>query len=418
VSRLADEVIRTMTLTRTLVTTGLVTAAVLFATTLVIFATPTPAPATPALPASGNVAGASAQNPAEVPPRKAGPGDWPLFRGDALMSGVGHAKLPAQLGERWTYKCGDAVEGAPAIANGVVYVGSFDKHLHAIELATGKLKWKVKLSYIKASPSVKGDRVFVGDLDGKFYCLSAADGKVLWTFETGGEIAAGCNFHGDNILIGSHDSTLYCLDPNGKKLWEVITDGPVNGSPVVVGDVTFVAGCDSILHVLDAKTGKELGTVDLEGQAAATAAVHGEFAYVGTMANQVVAVDWKNKKKLWAFEAPARQQPFYASAVVTESLVVAGGRDQKVYGIDRKTGKQAWSFQAAGNFDGSPVVVGDRVYAGCMSSEGEFYVLDLKAGKKIQELNLDSAVIGSIAVGPDCLIVCTDKGTVYSLGGK
>ena len=61
------------------------------------------------------------------------------------------------------------------------------------------------------------------------------------------------------------------------------TDGPVNGAAAVVGDRTFVAGCDSILHVLDAKTGKELGTVELGGQAAATAAVVGD-RLVGTMA--------------------------------------------------------------------------------------------------------------------------------------
>jgi outer membrane protein assembly factor BamB len=346
--------------------------------------------------------------------------DWPLFRGDALMSGVGEAKLPDQLQERWTFKCGDGVEGAPAVAGGTVYVGSYDKHLYALELATGKPKWKVKLGPIKASPSVKGDRVYVGDLNGMFHCLSAADGKTIWTFETGGEIASGCNFHGDNVLVGSHDSTLYCLDPNGKKLWSVQIDGPVNGSAAVVGDTTFVAGCDSILHVLDAKTGKSLGTVDLGGQAAATASVLGEFAYVGTMANQVVGVKWKGERpeKVWAFESRAQQQPFYASTAVTEQFVVAGGRDSKVYALDRATGKAVWTFVADGMVDGSPAVVGDRVYVGCLSRDGTFYVLDLKTGKKLQELNLDSAVTGSVAVGPDCVLVGTEKGTVYCLGGK
>ena len=344
--------------------------------------------------------------------------DWPVFRGDALMSGVGAAKLPDQLAERWAYKTGDAVEGAPAVAGGVVYVGSFDKHLHAIDLATGKPKWKVKLGPIKASPGIKGDRVYVGNIDGTFFCLNAADGATVWKFETGGEITSGCNFHGTNVLIGSHDSTLYCLDAAGKKLWEVKTDGPVNGSPVVVGDTTFVAGCDSILHVLDAKTGKELGAVDLGGQAAATAAVSGDFAYVGTMANQVVGVDWKARKKAWTFEAARRQQPFYSSAVVTDALVIAGSRDQKLYGLDRATGKEVWSFTADGNIDGSPVAVGGRVYFGCMSKDGNFYALDLKTGAKVQELNLDSAVVGSVAVGPDCLLVGSDKGTVYCLGAK
>lgn len=349
--------------------------------------------------------------------------DWPLFRGDPLMSGVGQAKLPDQLAERWAFKTGDAVEGAPAVAGGVVYVGSLDKHVYAVDLASGNTKWKTKLGPIKGSPGVKGDRVYVGDLDGKFYCLTAADGKVVWTFECGGEITSGCNFHGPNVLIGSHDSTLYCLDAAGKgdgtttKVWEVKTDGPVNGSPAVVGDTTFVAGCDNVLHILDARTGQEQGNVDLAGQAAATAAVRGDVAYVGTMASQVVAVDWKKKAKAWAFDSP-RSAPFYSSAVAAEGVVVAGGRDQKVYGLDAATGKPLWNFAADGNVDGSPAVVGGRVYVGCLGREGAFYVLDLKTGKKLQELNLDSPVIGSVAVGPDCILVGTDKGTVYCLGAK
>lgn len=360
--------------------------------------------------------------PADALVRAVGGADWPVARGDAFMTGSGTAKLPDQLEVRWEFKTGDAktsggIEGAPAIVGDTVYVASLDKHLYALELATGKRKWKVKLGAMKASPSVKGDRVFIGNLDGKFFCLKTADGSKVWEFETEGEIMAGCNFHGSNILIGSHDSTLYCLSADGKKVWDVKTDGPVNGSPAVIGDVTFVAGCDSIFHILDAKTGKELGSVDLGGQAAATAAVVGDRAYVGTMANTVVAVDLKKKEKAWEFTPAVRQQPFYASAAAGE-LIVTGSRDKKVYGLDPKTGKQVWSFETEGQVDASPVIVGGRVYVGCLSDGGEFYVLELKTGKKIQALELDSAVSGSAAVAPDCIIVGTDKGTVYCLGKK
>lgn len=343
--------------------------------------------------------------------------DWPVFRGDPLMTGASAAKLPDQLEERWVFKAKDAVEGAPAIVGDTVYISSLDKHLYAVELKSGKEKWKVKLGAMKASPAVRGERVYVGTLDGKFFCLKAADGSKVWEFAAEGEITAGANFHGANVLVGSHDATLYCLDAAGKPVWQVKTDGPVNGTAAVIGDVTFVAGCDSILHILDAKTGKELGAVDLGGQAAATAAIANDVAYVGTMANTVVAVDLKKREKLWEFAAAVRQQPFYASCAAGE-VVVSGSRDKKVYGINPKTGKQVWSAQTEGQVDASPVVVGGRVYAGCLSDGGEFYVLDLKTGKVVQKLELDSAVCGSPAVGPDCLIVGTDKGAVYCLGKK
>jgi outer membrane protein assembly factor BamB len=140
--------------------------------------------------------------------------------------------------------------------------------------------------------------------------------------------------------------------------------------------------------------------------------------YSSMVTNQVVAADLKTQKKLWAFEAAKRQQPFYSSPAVASGLVVAGSRDNKVYAIDVATGAEKWSFTTKGQVDASPVVVGERVYIGCLSDDGNFYVLDLKSGKLIQEIELDSPVTGSAAVGPDCILVGTDRGTLYCFGKK
>jgi outer membrane protein assembly factor BamB len=94
--------------------------------------------------------------------------DWPLFRGTPSMQGVGEAKLPDKLEERWVFKAGNSVEGAPAVMGNVVFVASLDKHLYALDLVTGKEKWKAKLGPMRASPSVKNGRVYIGDSDGKF----------------------------------------------------------------------------------------------------------------------------------------------------------------------------------------------------------------------------------------------------------
>jgi outer membrane protein assembly factor BamB len=344
-------------------------------------------------------------------------GDWPVFRGNPQMTGTTTAHLPEQLEERWTFTSKNGLEGAPAIVGETVYLASLSEYLYALELATGKEKWRLKLAPMKAAPAVTGGRVFVGDIDGKFYCVDAATGKKLWMFETGGEITSGANFHGDSVLVGSHDATLYCLNQaDGRKLWSYGIDGPVNGSPAISGNVAIVAGCDSILHAVDVKTGKATGTVELSGQAGATAAVFAGLAYVGTMSNQVVSVRIDKPAKLWQFEARRRQQPFYASAAVTDELVIAGSRDKKVYALDRKTGLEKWNFITEGQVDASPVVVGNRVYVGSLSRGGEFYVLDLATGRQIQLLTLDSAVSGSAAVSGEYLLVGTEKGTLYCLG--
>src|SRR5207248_6249590 len=108
---------------------------------------------------------------------------------------------------------------------------------------------------------------------------------------------------------GSSDETLYCLSRDGKERWQFkIQGGPVLGSPAVVGERTFASGCDSMLHVLDTVKGKELSSVDLGGQVGASLAVDGDQLYVGTMTNQVLAVDWKKGEVRWKFEPEKNSQ--------------------------------------------------------------------------------------------------------------
>jgi outer membrane protein assembly factor BamB len=342
--------------------------------------------------------------------------DWLVSRGDPLQSGVARAKLPEKLEVLWTFKATDIIEGAPAVAGGVVYFGSFDENLYAVDLNSGKGKWRYKGGPFKAAAAVHKDAVYIGDQNGLFHCVDAASGKKRWTFETAAEIASGANFAGDLILFGSHDENLYCLTPDGKEKWRVKTEGPVNGSPVVAGKHTFVAGCDGSVHVIELEGGKEVAAIDLDGQAAATAAVIGDFLYVGTMTNRVQGVDWKNAKRVWTFEPARRAQPFYAPVSATDRLIIAGSRDKHVYALDRRSGEEVWNFATDGRIDAAPVVVGDRVFVG--SLDGKLYTLDLASGRELARLKLDGPITGSPAVVEGRLLIGTEKGTLYCLGAK
>ncbi len=343
--------------------------------------------------------------------------DWPLFRGNALQTGVAKKPLPDKLDVLWKIKLDDGIESTAAIVKDTVYVGCFDQHLYALDLATGKQKWKYKSADgFKAPPSVLDGAVYIGDEGGMFHCVDAVTGAKRWTFETGGEITGGANFAGDRVLFGSHDSTLYCLDRKaGKLLWKVRTDGPVNGSALVAGKLTFVAGCDSNLHIIDWETGKDLEQIDLQGQAAATAAVQGDHLYVGTMTNFVQSVDLTKKAIKWSY-ASKREQPFFGSAAVTERLVIVGGRDKLIHALDRKTGAQAWTYPTKGRIDSSPVIAGPRVYVG--SGDGSLYVLQVTDAKLVQKLALGRSVMASPAVSQGRLVIGTTDNWLYCLGKR
>jgi outer membrane protein assembly factor BamB len=341
--------------------------------------------------------------------------DWIIFRGNPLQTGVAGSSLPEKLVVRWKFKAKDSIEGSAAIANGTVYVGCMDGNLYALNLKSGERKWTYKAGPIKGAPSVHGDHVFVGDTDGIFHCVDAATGKKQWSFDAGAEVTSGGNFSDDTVIFGSYDENLHCLSKAGKELWKInVPGGPVLASPVVADGRTFCSGCDSTLHMIDTKTGKELGSVQLEGQTGASAAVVGDDLYIGTMSNQMLAVDLKKQAVKWKYEADDNPQPFFSSPAVSADVVVVGSRDKHVHAFNRLTGKQIWDYPTKGKVDSSPVIAGRRVYVG--SGDGNLYVLDLNQGTLVQKMDLAGPVGASPAVAENCLVIGTQNGVVYCLG--
>jgi outer membrane protein assembly factor BamB len=348
-------------------------------------------------------------------PGKRAQDDWLLFRGNAQQNGVADSKIPDNLTTLWTFKTEDAIENSVAVADGVVYAGSMDENLYAVDLAKGTQKWKYKGTSFKAAPAVRGKFVYVGDFDGNLHCVDRAKGTKKWIFESGGEIG-GLNFQGDDILFASHDENLYCVDKDGKARWKFKTAGQIFGAPAVADGKTFLVGCDSQMHVVGVDKGKEVRSVNLGSQTGASASVLGSHLYVGTMGREVKSIDWKKGEVTWSFKPNRAGGGFFSSPATTDKVVVIGGRDNRVYCIDREKGTQLWSFPTGNEVDSSPVIAGDRVVVG--SKDGNLYVLDLKRGKQLQKVTLDGPITASPAVVGGKVLIGTQKGTLYCLGKK
>ena len=60
--------------------------------------------------------------------------DAPMFRGNLARTGVYKTKGVEELTNlKWKFKTGESVHSSPAISDGIVYFGSDDKNLYALE---------------------------------------------------------------------------------------------------------------------------------------------------------------------------------------------------------------------------------------------------------------------------------------------
>lgn len=344
---------------------------------------------------------------------------WPLFRGDPQATGIAPGGLPEKLEPLWTFASEKGgFESTAAIVDGMVYIGSTDGKLYALDLESGKKRWEFATPLgFSASAAVRDGRVCIGDADGMFYCLDAASGKQLWDFQTDGEINSSANFHNDNVLFGSQDSYLYCLDAaSGKLVWKFQSQDQIRCFPTIVNNLAFVAGCDGQLHVIDLGQGRGVGAVKIDSPTGSSPAVMDGLVFVGTEGHNFLAIDPRQKKIVWRYENSERGAAFRSSAAVTPDTVIVGSRDKQVHALNPKTGRQFWSFLTKGRVDSSPVVAGRRVFVG--SADGRLYALSVETGDVLWQFELGGAVIASPAVANGRLVIGNDSGELYCFGEK
>ena len=76
-----------------------------------------------------------------------------MFRADLQRTGVfDNAGITPTNHELWRFNTGDDVWSSPAVSNNIVYVGSNDNNLYAIDAVTGGKKWQFKTGGWMYSP--------------------------------------------------------------------------------------------------------------------------------------------------------------------------------------------------------------------------------------------------------------------------
>jgi outer membrane protein assembly factor BamB len=199
---------------------------------------------------------------------------------------------------KWTYTTGNSVFSSPAVANGVVYVGSEDRNVYALNAKTGAKLWNYTTGgFVYSSPAVANGVVYVGSEDGYVYALTASTGALLWSSQTRGAVESSPAVVNGVVYVGS--DKMYALNAKtGAKLWSYATDSPVFSSPAVANGAVYV-GSDN-MYALNAKTGAKMWS-STEGGGDSSPAVANGSVYVGQ--DNVYALTASTGTLLWTYNA-------------------------------------------------------------------------------------------------------------------
>lgn len=134
---------------------------------------------------------------------------WDVLYGYGVMP-----KPPLNSGFLWGVALGYNIRSvsSPSIAGDYAYTGA-DKNLYSIDLINHTVQWTFTTNGdVISSPAVAGGVVYVGSEDGHIYAVDRTNGTLLWDYITGGAVTSSPAVANGLLYIGSMDGKLYCFE--------------------------------------------------------------------------------------------------------------------------------------------------------------------------------------------------------------
>ena len=349
--------------------------------------------------------------------------------------------------EKWKFKTGSRVVSSPAVVGGAVYFGSYDGAFYAVDAATGQQKWKFQTrgehrfaaphlhgsqpptetmpdpfdTYL-SSPVVADGVVYFGSGDHNIYALNAADGSLKWKFATGDVVHASPALADGVLYVGSWDSYFYAIDAaTGKETWkfktgedhDIYNQVGIQSSAAVANGMVFFGCRDSNVYALDARTGEKKWAFNNKGSwAIASPAVKDGRVYFATSDTGLVySVDAGTGKELW--HSDGKHWVIFSSPAIAGSALYIGSHAGVLHALDLASGKLLWDFQTDGakqnlaelsKPDGTPKY--DAAFF------GDFYD-DMVAG--VQTMLKTGAILSSPVVAGDTVLFGSSDGNMYAV---
>lgn len=334
----------------------------------------------------------------------------------------------------------DESGSSPVIADGVLYIGSADGAVYALDPATGETKWRFQtgeslspaasggqiitvpkatsavdqmVAGIKAAekqkeqgirrvdmtPAVENGTVFVGSGDHSFYAIDAATGKRKWSYDIGYAMASSSN-----------------------------SSFPV--PPPVVKDGTLYFATGDGLHAIDALTGKRKWLFEtwqanyFDRKHAAEGPVLGNgvifltmWVYLdpNTQKSLLYAVDpgsgkakWVTNVGGWDVTAPATSKglAFFAVEDPGPTPTSFSGRET-LYAINAADGQVKWKLSTGRKYGTQLLIAGNTIY---FSTDTNLQALELETGRQLWSFSADE--ISEIRADDQRLYVATHKGSI------
>lgn len=324
--------------------------------------------------------------------------------------------VPPAPGVVWTFKTGGMIWGSATARDGVVYFGSTDGTIYALEVRTGKPVWRFQTKGpVYGDVAVYDDCLYAGSDDGFLYKLNRADGAEIWRFniheetpldrfEPGNFVNTnrGFDFRGPNpvevdgvVYVGSPDRHLYAIDAaTAAEKWHFETGDIVRSVPGVAdGNVVF-GSYDGRVYAVDRDTGVQRWACDTGAPVTPAPLIHDGVVYIGnrsttTAMGALYALRLDDGTVVWRKEWGEGSWVEAAATLYDDTLYIGSSFWAMTLAVDPSTGAFIWQTRVGGGAYSTPALTEQAYYSGVVGFDngrghtGAFVRLDRATGRPV-----------------------------------
>jgi eukaryotic-like serine/threonine-protein kinase len=311
----------------------------------------------------------------------------------------------------WTFKCEDEIRGSPTVDNGIIYVGSYDHNLYALNATNGQFAWKYPTEGgVVGRPVVADGQVLFGSEDGNLYSILARTGKVSWMYKAEGPIRSSVCIAEGHAFFGSDDNFVYAVNLlSNQRVWRYDIGSAVRSSPVYSNDLVYV-GCEDGDFLGLSLRGQPKWRFKCKRGVLCTPLVAKGDIFFTSLDGTLYALDLKAGYPIWRFRMGKGS---VSSPCITDNFVIAGSADGYIYCVDAGNAREIWRYQTGHQVSGSPVVYKDSVV--CGSADGVLYCLEYRTGRLRWKFNTGGPITSSPIVYNDVLYVGSSDHILYAI---